>query len=59
MNFTSDQKRAAIEREIKMRKRAYPRWVADGRMTQKKADEEIAVMQAILTDYPPQQEQLL
>jgi len=59
MTITYDQKRAAIEREIKMRKRVYPRWVSDGKMSQAKADEEIAIMQAILADYPPRQESML
>lgn len=59
MIVTYDMKRAALEREIKMRRRVYPRWVQDGRMSQAKADEEIAVMQAILADYPPRQESLL
>lgn len=31
---------AACERELKMRRRVYPRWVADNRMTQAKADAE-------------------
>lgn len=57
--ITYDQKRAAIEREIKMRRRVYPRWVEAGRMSQAKADEEIAIMEAILADYPPRQESLL
>lgn len=59
MTYSDDQKRSCLEREIKMRRRVYPRWVADGRMTQAKADEEIAVMEAILADYPPQQGGLL
>lgn len=51
-DFTKEDKRKAIERELKMRKRVYPRWVAEGgRMTQAKADHEIAVMEAILRDY--------
>lgn len=56
--YTDDQKRAAIEREIKMRRRVYPRWVENGRMTVEQADHEIAVMEAILRDYPPQQPSL-
>jgi hypothetical protein len=59
MTVTYDQKRAAIEREIKMRKRVYPRWVEQDRMSQAKADEEIAAMEAVLADYPPRQESLL
>jgi hypothetical protein len=34
-------------REVRMRRRVYPRWVADGRMTQAAADREIASMEAI------------
>lgn len=59
MIVTHDMKRACIEREIKMRRRVYTRWVQDGRMSQAKADEEIAVMEAILADYPPRQGDLL
>lgn len=37
-----------VQREINMRVKVYPRWVALGRMTQDQADREIAVMRAIL-----------
>ncbi len=43
-----DRQREAVARELNMRVRVYPRWVADGRMTKAKADEEIACMQAVL-----------
>ena len=43
-----EQQIACVEREVKMRHRVYPRWVEAGRMTQKKADEEIAAMEAVL-----------
>lgn len=43
-----EQQIACVEREVKMRHRVYPRWVADGRMTQQKADAEIAAMEAVL-----------
>lgn len=36
------------KRELMMRKRVYPRWVADGRMSEKKAEDEIAFMSAIV-----------
>lgn len=36
------------ERELGYRRRVYPRWVSDGRMTQAKADLEIARMEAIV-----------
>lgn len=39
---------ACVERELKMRKRAYPRWIEAGRMTQAKADAEISAMEAVL-----------
>lgn len=37
-----------VTREIAMRRRVYPRWVADKRMTQADADHEIATMEAVL-----------
>lgn len=51
MIFTNQQKRDAVLREVKYRKRVYARLVSDGRMTQAKADEQIAIMQAIADDY--------
>jgi len=39
---------AAVRREIAMRERVYPKWVASGRMTQVKAEHEIAAMRAVL-----------
>jgi hypothetical protein len=38
---------ACAEREVRMRDRVYPRWVQIGRMTQAKADHEIACMKEI------------
>jgi len=38
----------AVEREIAMRRRVYPAWIRNGRMTQRKADDEIAAMRAVL-----------
>lgn len=52
---THDEKRACLEREIRMRRRVYPRWVQSGKMTQAQSDREIAIMEAILADYPPRQ----
>lgn len=51
MIFTDAEKRACAYRELEMRRRLYPRWVADGRMTEAEADREIALMQAIAEDY--------
>ncbi len=54
-DITHDDKRACIERELKMRRKVYPRWVENQKMTQAQADREIAIMEAILADYPPRQ----
>jgi len=51
MTFTHRQKREAVLREIKMRKRVYPSQVRQERMTQEEADHQIAVMKAIAADY--------
>jgi hypothetical protein len=39
---------AAARREVAFRERAYPKWVAAGRMTQAKADEELTAMREIV-----------
>jgi hypothetical protein len=51
MSFTDERKRKCLARELMMRRRVYPQWVASGRMTSQEAEEEIAVMEAILTEY--------
>jgi hypothetical protein len=43
----SDQIKCA-EREVALRKRAYPKWVQSGRMKRETADYEIAAMEAVL-----------
>jgi hypothetical protein len=48
------EKRACIERELKQRRRVYPRLVSAGKMTQAFADRQIAIMETILADYPPE-----
>jgi len=48
--ISAEAKRACLRREIAMRRRVCPAWVKAGRMTQAKADREIAVMAAILRD---------
>jgi hypothetical protein len=39
---------ACVRREISMRERVYPRWVEAKRLTQRKADDEIHTMRAVL-----------
>jgi hypothetical protein len=40
-----------IERELKYRRFVYPKWIANNKMAQHKADREIAVMESIRDDY--------
>lgn len=47
MTFTTDELIASAERELAMRKRVYPRWVAAGKMSRVAAEREIALMTAI------------
>lgn len=46
--MTLEQQIAAVQREIGMRERVYPGWVAKKKMSQEKADHEIAAMKAVL-----------
>jgi hypothetical protein len=39
---------AEISREIAVRKRVYPTWVKDGRLTQERADRQIALLEAVV-----------
>lgn len=47
-HISLDDQIKCVEREIGMRKRVYARWVENKRMTQAKADQETAAMQAVL-----------
>jgi hypothetical protein len=51
MTITTADKAACARREAKMRARVYPRWVANGKMTQAQAERETAIMNAIAQDY--------
>jgi hypothetical protein len=46
--ITLPEQIAEIEREIELRRRVYPRWVADRKLTQGTADRQIAAMEAVL-----------
>lgn len=46
--MTLEEQIKSVEREITMRERVYPRWVAAGKMKQEKALFEIAAMRAVL-----------
>lgn len=45
---TIEEQVACVERELRMRRNAYPRWIQAGKMTQAKAYAEIATMEAVL-----------
>jgi hypothetical protein len=51
MTFTNEQLAACAEREVNQRRRVYPRFVEDGRMSQSFADQQIALMEWIARDY--------
>jgi hypothetical protein len=46
--ITLDDQIAAVEREIAMRGRVYPRQVFNRKMTQRQADREIAVLASLI-----------
>lgn len=51
MTFSPEQKLAAVDRELRYRRRVYARRIGEGKMTQALADEQIGVMEAIKADY--------
>ena len=46
--ITLDEQIECVKREIGMRRRVYPRWIEAWRMTEERADHEIAAMEAVL-----------
>ena len=52
-DFTDDDKYQCAQREVKMRRKVYPRWIAMGKMNSERALKEIAIMEAIARDYKP------
>lgn len=49
--YSTNDKLRAVQRELNMRINHYPKWVAMGRMSQPKADMEIALFEQIADDY--------
>lgn len=47
-DVTHEQMISAVKRELAMRDRVYPQWVANGRMKQDEADRERRRMRAVL-----------
>lgn len=56
MSATAEQKAACAEREVRQRRRVYPKLVARGSISQTFADREIATMEEIAADYRRQAE---
>jgi hypothetical protein len=48
MEVSFERQLACIERELKMRRRVYPRLVERGKMSQDKASEEILLIEAVI-----------
>ena len=55
--FTNRQKMQCVQRELGYRRFVYAKRVADGKMKQAKADEEIALMEEISAEYGAAAEQ--
>lgn len=51
MTFTPAEKRREIARELGQREAVYPRLIAAGRLTQQRADRQMALLRAVLADY--------
>ena len=51
MAYTEAQKLEAITRELKLRRRVYPRRIEKGHMTQQLADYQLDIFEAIRSDY--------
>jgi len=49
--ISREEKAAAAEREVRQRRRMYPRLIAKGDMSQEFADKQIKIMEAIHADY--------
>jgi len=46
--YTLDEQYLEVQREIAMRRRLYPRWVAQQTLAQEKADRQLGCMEAVL-----------
>ena len=53
--FSTSEIIKELEREIKMRKEVFGRWVLQGRMTEHTKEKRIKIMEQILEDYKQKQ----
>lgn len=51
MTFTATEKRKETEKELAFRKRVFPRFVNEGKMTANEAERRLAIMAEIRQDY--------
>lgn len=51
VHWTAADKLAAVERELGFRRRVYPRRVEDGKLSERTADVQISLFEAIRDDY--------
>jgi hypothetical protein len=49
--WSTAEKLACVERELRYRIRVYARLVAQGKLTDRQAGREIAIMRAVVSDY--------
>lgn len=49
--ITSADKLACVQRELKLRRRVYPRFVEEGKISAGRSAHELAAMEAIVADY--------
>jgi hypothetical protein len=47
IEYPASELQECAERELRMRRNVYPRWIAEGKMTREKAEREIDRMEAI------------
>jgi len=51
VSYTDAEKLKEIEREITIRRKIYPSWVAQNRLSYAAAEKQLAILQAIAEDY--------
>ena len=49
--ITASDKLSCVQRELKMRRQLYPRWVEEGKMSEGAAAHQLACMEDIVRDY--------
>lgn len=50
MRYTAQEIVEELEREVSMRKRVFPRWVAEGKLRADQAERRIGIMEQVLED---------